>query len=92
MLVTLRRYTTMRDDLENAAWWWKKRATDLEHRLNESEKAREALENKCNLLMADSIMLSEKRNEAMSKLYDAERKVKELNLKIMSMEARWKKS
>lgn len=87
-MVTTKRYMAMRDDLENDAWWWKRRATDLEKRLNESEKAREELENKANLLMADSIMLHEKRNEAMSKLYEAERKIKELNLRIMSMEAR----
>lgn len=87
-MVTTRRYNTMRDDLENDAWWWKKRATDLEKRLNESEKAREELENKANLLMADSIMLHEKRNEAVSRLYEAERMIKELNLRIMSMEAR----
>ena len=80
----------MRDDLENENWWWKKRVSELEKRLSESENAREELENKCSLLMADSIMLSEKRNEAMAKLYESERKVKELNLRIMSMEARRK--
>ena len=82
-MVLNRTYQRLKDDYDTQKWWWNKRINALEEKVITLEH-----KNKC--LLHDNQMLHQKKENLAVSLADAENTIKELQLKVGALEARWK--
>ena len=87
MFVLKRTLEDLKLEQENAEWWWRQQVAALEKRVRDGEEYRAQLEKKNQFLSDDNMLLYQKLKEAEAALPAAQKRIKELELQTMSLEA-----
>ena len=95
-LFTDRGFQRLLDYWESLVWYWKKRAGDLEKSLTAERVLRTTLEVKLEAALADNASLISQRDrlgelstDAKQALFNKDKRIKELELLLGSIESRW---